>query len=155
MFLKHSPYVFFFFDLHLTSGQVGWGILGAVVWTHLLNHPVVRAVERHIDTDDPEGFGAHPGGEALSLVLCAGPGRVVVAQHHLSVALGFLMVHPAVKGLGVFGVEHALTLQVKLHSFRWRDETDGHVSHACGVVTEVDSEGSIPVIHYFAHDQQV
>lgn len=120
-----------------------------------MNHPVVCAVERHIDTDDPEGFRAQPGDEALSLLLGTCLGWVIVAQHHLSVALGFLMVHPAVKGLGVFGVEHVLTLQVNLHSFHWWDKTDRHVSHACGVVTEVDSKGSVPVIHYFAHDQQV
>lgn len=143
------------FDLHLTFRRVGWWILGAVVWTHLLNQPVVCAVERHIDTDDPEGFRAHPDDETLGLVLSAGLRRVIVAQHHLPASLGFLVVHPAVKGLGVFGVEHTLALQIKLHFFHWWDKTDRHVAHACGVVTEVDSKSSVAMIHYLAHDQQV
>lgn len=120
-----------------------------------MNQPVVCAVERHIDTDDPEGFGAHPGDQTVSLVLSTGLRRVVVAQHHLSAALGFLVVHPAVKGLGVFGVEHTLALQVELHFFHWRDKTDRHVAHACGVVAEVDSKSSVAMIHYLAHDHQV
>lgn len=129
--------------------------MGAVVWTHLLNQPVVGAVERHIDADDPEGLGARPGDQTLGLVLSAGLGRVIVARHHLSASLGFLVVHPAVKGLGVFGVEHALALQVKLHFFHRWDKADGHVAHACGVVTEVDSKSSVAMVHYLTHDQQV
>lgn len=143
------------FDLYLTFKWVDWWILEAVIWTHLLNQPVVCAVERHIDTDDPEGFGAHPGDETLSLVLSTGLRRVIVAQHHLSASLGFLIVHPAVKGLGVFGVEHTLALQIKLHFFHWRDKTDRHVAHTCGVETEVDSHCSVTMVHCLAHDQQV
>lgn len=120
-----------------------------------MNQPVVCAVERHIDADDPEGFGAHPGDQTLSLVLSTGLRRVIVAQRHLPASLGFLIVHPAVEGLGVFGVEHALALQVELHLLHWRDQTDRDVAHACGVVTEVDSQGPVAMIHYFAHDQQV
>lgn len=120
-----------------------------------MNEPVVCAVEGDIDTDGPEGFGAHPGDQALSLLLSTGLGRVIVAQHHLSASLSSLIVHPAVEGLGVFGVEHTLPLQIKVHFFRWRDKTDRHVAHACGVVTEVDSKGSVAMIHYLAHDQQV
>lgn len=142
-------------DLQLTFGPGGRRVVGAIIWTHLLDQPVVRAVEGHVDTDDPEGLGAHPGDQALGLLLRTGLRRVVVAQHHLPVALRSLVVHPAVEGLGVFGVEHALTLQVKLHFFPRRDKTDGHVARACGVVTEVEPESPVPMVHYLTHDQQV
>lgn len=120
-----------------------------------MNQPVVCAVERHVDADDPEGFGAHPGDQSLSLVLSAGLRRVIVAQRHLPASLRFLIVHPAVEGLGVFGVEDALALQVKLHFLHRRDQADGDVARACGVVAEVDSQGSVAVVHDLAHDQQV
>lgn len=116
---------------------------------------VVGAVERDVDADDLEGFGAHPGDVALALLPSAGLGRVVVTQHHLPAALRLLVVHPAVERLGVFGVDHALTLQIELHLLRRRDEADGHVAHARGVVAEVDSERPVPVIHNLAHYQQI
>jgi len=54
-------------DLCLTCRQVV-RTLGAVFGTDLLNQPVVCAVERHIDTDDLEWLGAHPGDVALGLL---------------------------------------------------------------------------------------
>lgn len=120
-----------------------------------MNQSVVCAVEGHVDADDLEGFGAHPGDVALGLLLSARLGRVVVAQHHLFVALSLLVVHPAVERLRVFGVYHALALQIELHLFHRWDETDGHVAHTGGVVAEVDSERAVPVIHDLAHDQQI
>lgn len=126
-----------------------------MIWTDLLNQPVVGAVEGHIDADHLEGPGAHPGDVALRLLLGTGLGRVVVAQHHLLVALRLLVVHPAVERLGFFGVDHTLALQVELHLFDRRHQADGHVAHACGVVTEVDPQRAVPVIHDLSHDQQV
>lgn len=135
--------------------QVNSCILGAVVWTDFLHQSVVSAVERHIDTDDLERFGAHPGDVALGLLLSTSLGRVVVTQHHLFVAFCFLIVHPAVERLGVFWVDHTLTLQIKLQLSNGRDQTDRHVAHTCGVVTEVDSQRAVPMIHDLAHYQQI
>lgn len=86
-------------DLWLTCGQVGSWTLVAVLWTDFLNQPVVCAVERHVDTDELEGFGAHPSDEALSLLLSTRLRRVIVTQHHLLVPFSFLIVHPAVECL--------------------------------------------------------
>lgn len=126
-----------------------------MIWTDLLNQPVVGAVEGHVDADDLEGPGAQPGDLALRLLLSAGLGRVVVAQHHLLVALCLLVVHPAVERLGFFWVDHALALQVELHLFDRRHQADGHVAHTCGVVTEVDPQRAVAMIHYLSYDQQV
>lgn len=120
-----------------------------------MNQSVVCAVKRHVDADDLEGFGAHPGDVALGLLLSTRLGGVIVAQHHLFVAFSLLVVHPAVERLRVFGVDHALALQIELHLFHGRDETDGHVAHTCGVVAEVDSERAVPVIHNLPHYQQI
>lgn len=126
-----------------------------MIWTDLLNQPVVGAVEGHIDADDLERLGAHPGDLALRLLLGTGLRRVIVAEHHLLVALRLLVVHPAVERLGFFGVDHALALEVELHLFdRWH-QADRHVAHACGVVTEVDPQRAVAVIHYLSHDQQI
>lgn len=86
-------------DLCLTCGQVGTWILVAVVWTDFLNQPVVCAIERHVDADDLERFGAHPGDMTLSLLLSTRLRWIVVAQNHLLVALGLLVVNPAVECL--------------------------------------------------------
>ncbi|KAF3853591.1 hypothetical protein F7725_014281 [Dissostichus mawsoni] len=118
------------------STTVGSWVVGAVVRTHFLHQSVVSAVERDLDADDLEGLGAHPGDVALRLLLSAGLGRVVVTQHHLFVALRLLVVHPAVEGLGLFGVDHTLALQIKLYLLHWGHEADGHVAHPCGVVAE-------------------
>ena len=142
-------------DTSPSSGQEGTCIVVAVVGTDFLNQPVVRAVERHVDADDLKGFGAHPGDVALGLLLVARLGWVVVTQHHLLVAFGLLVVHPAAERLGVFGVDHTLALQVELHLFHGRHEADGDVAHACGVVAEVHSERAVPVVHDLPHYQQV
>lgn len=120
-----------------------------------MNQSVVCAVERHVDADNLKGFGAHPGNVALGLLLSACLGGVVVAQHHLFVPFGFLIVYPTVECLRVFGVDHTLALQIKLHLFHRWDETDRHIAHTCGVVAEVDSERAVPVIHDLAHYQQI
>lgn len=143
------------FALWLTCGQVGSWVVGAVVRTHFLHQSVVGAVERDVDADDLEGLGAHPGDVALRLLLSARLGRVVVTQHHLFVALRLLVVHPAVEGLGLFGVDHTLALQIKLYLLHWGHEADGHVAHPCGVVAEVDSQRAVPVIHNLSHYQQI
>lgn len=131
------------------------GADGADGGTQLLNQAVVCAVEGHVDADEPRGFGAQPGDQAPALLLGAALGRVVGAQHHLPAALRLLVVHPAAEGLGVLGGEHALALQVELHRFHRRDQADRHVAHAGAVVAEVDSQSSVAVVHYPAHDQQV
>lgn len=120
-----------------------------------MHQSIVCAVERHIDADDLERFGAQPGDVALGLLLSTSLGGVVVTQHHLFVAFCFLIVHPAVERLGVFGVDYTLTLQIKLQLFNGWDQTDGHVAHTRGVVAEVDSERAVPMIHDLAHYQQI
>ncbi|PWA16722.1 hypothetical protein CCH79_00017471 [Gambusia affinis] len=129
--------------------------LGTVVRTDFLDQPVIGAVERHVDTDDLERLGAHPGDVALGLFLVARLRRVVVAQHHLLAAFGFLVVHPAVERLRLLGVDHALALQVELHLLHGRDQADRHVANTRGVVAEVDAERAVAVIHNLPHYQQI
>lgn len=138
-------------DLCLTCGQ----ILVAVVWTDFLNQPVVCAIEGHVDADDLERFGAHPGDMTLSLLLSTRLRWIVVAQNHLLVALGLLIVHPAIECLWVLGVDDTLALQVEFHLFHWWDKADRDVAHTSGVVAEVDSKRAIPMIHDLTHYQQI
>lgn len=142
-------------DLRLARRQVAPWDLVAVTRTHLLYQSVVDAVERHVDADDPEGFGAGPGDVALGLLLSARLGRVVVTRRHLLVALRLPVARPAVERLRVLRVDHALTLQIELHLPRGRDEAHGHVAHTRGVVAEVDAERAVPVVHHLAHYQKI
>lgn len=138
----------------LTCGQVGW-TLQAIVRADFLNQSVVCAVERHVDADDLERSGAHPGDVALGVLLITCLWWVVVAQHHLLVAFGFLGVHSAVERLWIFGVDHALALQVELHLFRRWHEADGHVAYPRGVVAEEDAERPVTMIHNLPQYQQI
>ena len=44
------------------GGVVGGITVVVVIWAHLLDQPIVRAVEGDVDADDLEGLGAAPGG---------------------------------------------------------------------------------------------
>lgn len=101
-----------------------------VVWADLLYQAVVCTVKGNVDTDDFKRLGANPGHVALNLLLKAGLGWVVVAHRGALASIHLFIVHPAVKDLGVLGIDHALALQVKLHCFDWWHQADGYVALA-------------------------
>lgn len=138
------------------GGEVGSVTVVVVVWAHFLHQFVVGAVEGNEDADDFERFGAEPGDMALGLLLVAGLGRVEVAERVLGALLHLFVLYAAVERLRVLGVNDGLLRRhVKLHYLGGRDQADGHVALACGVVAEVDTEGAIAMIHDFTCDQQV
>lgn len=119
-----------------------------VVWTHFLNQLVIDAKERDEDADHLEGFGTEPGSMGLGVLCEAGLRWIVQAGFGLLGSVGFLILHPTVKGLCLFGVDSGLLglldldillgvgvqllllEDLKLHHFGWRHNTDRHVTQA-------------------------
>lgn len=122
--------------------------LKVVVRTHFLNQLIIDAKEGDEDTDNFEGFGAQPGSVGLSVLCEAGLRRIIEAGFGLLGSVGFLILHPTVKGLYLFGVDGGLLglldvdvllsvrvqllllEDLKLHHFGWRHDTDRHVPQA-------------------------
>lgn len=145
--------------------------LKIVIWTDFLHQLVVDAEEGDEDADDFEGLGTEPGGVGLGMFSEACLRRVVQAGFGLLGAVGLLVLHATVKGFDVLGVngglvrlvkldfrlmERALLLlkDLKLHHLGGWHNADGDISEAGGVVTEVDSECAIDVIHDLSCHQQ-
>lgn len=126
-----------------------------VIWAHLLHQPIVRAVESNVDTDNFKGLGAAPGGRALSVISGTDLGWVVGTERGPAAPFYFLPLHPAVEDFGGLGFDEDLLFLVELYSFTGGHKADGDVTLACGVVTEVDAEGPVAVVHYLPRDQQV
>lgn len=82
--------------------------LEVVVRTHFLNQLVIDAKERDEDADHLEGFGTEPGSVGLGVLCEAGLRWVVQAGFSLLGSVGFLILHPTVKGLCLFGVDGGL-----------------------------------------------
>lgn len=122
--------------------------LEVVVRTHLLNQLVIDAKEGDENADYFERFGAEPGSVGLGVLCEAGLGRIVQAGFGFLGPVSFLILHAAVKGLCLFGVNgglvglldqdilfsvHLLLLlleDLKLHHFGWRHNADGHIAQA-------------------------
>ncbi len=93
---------------------------------------------------------------ALRLLLVTCLGWVEVAERVLGAPLHLLVLDAAVEGLGILGVnDRLLGRQVKLHDFAGRNQADGHVALARGVMTEEDAEGAVAVINDLSGDQEV
>lgn len=122
--------------------------LEVVVRTHFLNQLVIDAEERDENADHLEGFGTEPGSVGLGVLCEAGLRRVVQAGFGLLGSVGFLILHPTVKGLCLFGVDGGLLglldldillgvrvqllllEDLKLHHFGWWHDTDRNISQA-------------------------
>lgn len=145
--------------------------LEVVVRTHFLNQLVVDAEKRDEDADHLEGFGTEPGGVGLGVLCEAGLRGVVQAGFGLLGSVGFLVLHPTVKGLCLFGVDggllglldldvllgvgvQLLLENLKLHHFGRGHDTDRHVPQAGRVVAEVNGERPIDVVHNLPRHQQ-
>lgn len=143
----------------VNEGMSAWGEVGSVtvvvvVWAHFLHQFVVGAVEGYEDADDFERFGAQPGDVTLCLLLVAGLGWVEVAEGVLGTFLYLLILYAAIKGLWVLGIyDGLLCCHVKLYYLSGRDQADGHIALACGVVSEIDTECAIAVIHNLTSDE--
>ena len=99
-------------------------------------------------------------------------GRVIQAGLGLLGAVGVLVLHPAVEGsLGLLGVHGGLVGLLQLHFDRrhpvevWvqhlkfhhlsgRDDADGHIAQAGGVVAEEHRERPVDVVHDLPRHQQ-
>lgn len=146
--------------------------LEVVVRTHFLNQLVIDAKEGDENADHFERFGAEPGSVGLGVLCEAGLGRIVQAGFGFLGPVSFLVLHAAVKGLCVFGVDgglvglmdqdillgvHLLLLlleDLELHHFGWWHDADRHIAQAGRVVSEVNSERSIDVVHNLPRYQQ-
>lgn len=143
--------IVFFFSLQFSLtylSQVRVLTLEVVVWTHFLNQLVINAEERDEDADHLEGLGTEPGSVRLGVLCEAGLRRIVQARFGLLGSVGFLILHPTVKGLCLFRVDGGLLglldldvllsvrvqmlllEDLKLHHFGRRHDTDRHVPQA-------------------------
>ena len=89
------------------------------------------------------------------MVSGAGLGWVVGAERNAAAPFHLLPLHPAVEDFGSFGFDEDLLLLVELYSFTRGHEADGDIALACGIVSEVDTEGPVAVVHDLPRDQQV
>lgn len=166
-------FFFFFPPLRLvlwsTRREVGGVTVVVVVWAHLLHQLVVSAVEGDEDADHFEGFGAQPGHVALGLLLRAALRGVVGTQWVPGAFLHLFVLHPTVEQLGFFGLQGRLLLlllvmvvvllvrlvDLELHSLGGRNKSHGNVALTGWIVSKVDAEGAVTVIHNFACDEEV
>lgn len=143
-----------------------------VVRTHFLNQLVINAKERDEDADHLEGFGTEPGSVGLGVLCEAGLRRIIQARFGFLGSVGFLVLHPTVKGLYLFRVDGGLLglldldsllgvrvqlwllEDLKLYHFSWRHDADRHVPQAGRVVAKVNSERPIDVVHNLSCHQQ-
>lgn len=88
--------------------------LEVVVRTHFLNQLVVDAEERDENADHLEGFSTEPGRVRLGVFREAGLRRVVQAGFGLLGSVGFLVLHPTVECLCLFGVKSGLLVVMDL-----------------------------------------
>lgn len=133
--------------VHSQLSKVRVLALEVVVRTHFLNQLVIDAKEGDENADYFERFGTEPGSVGLGVLCEAGLGRIVQAGFGFLGPVSFLILHAAVKGLCLFGVNgglvglldqdilfsvHLLLLleDLKLHHFGWRHNADGHIAQA-------------------------
>lgn len=147
--------------------------LEVVVRTDFLNKLVVDAEEGDENADHFEGLGAEPGSVGLGVLREAGLGRIVQAGFGFLGPVGFLVLHAAVEGLRLFGVDgglvglldqdvllgvHLLLLllleDLELHHFGRRYDADRHIAQAGRVVPEVNRERSVDVVDDLSRHQQ-
>lgn len=136
-------------------GQVRGLTVVIVVGADLLHEFVIDAVKGNVNANDLEGLGAQPGHVALRLLLVADLGRVEVAQGRLLRPVCFLILDAAIESFGFLGLQGGLRGHFELHHFGGGHQAHRHVAQARGVVSEVDTEGPIAVVHDFPRDQQV
>lgn len=89
------------------------------------------------------------------MVSGAGLGWVVGAERGPAAPFHLLPLHAAVEDFGGLGFDVDLLLLVELYSFTGGHEADGDVALARGIVPEVDTEGSVAVVHDLPCDEQV
>lgn len=82
-------------------------------------------------------------------------GWVMGTERGPAASFYLLPLHPAVEDFGGLGFDEDLLFLVELYSFAGGYKADGDVTLACGVVTEVDAEGPVAVVHDLPCDQQV
>lgn len=127
-----------------------------VVWADLLYELVVCTEEVNVDADDLEGLGAKPGNMALGLLLEAYPVREVAANRRPLAAVRLLVFHPTIEGLIVFRYLYGFLLSdLKIDSLGGRDQTDGHITQAGGIVAEIYAEGSVAVVNNLPSNEKV
>ncbi len=95
---------------------------------------------------------------ALGLFLETYPVREVAANRRPLAAVRLLIFHSTIEGLTVFGylgVYGLLLSDLKIDSLGGRDQADGHVAQAGGVVAEIDAEGSVAMVNDFPSNEKV
>lgn len=73
-----------------------------IIRTNFLHKFIVNAEESNIYANNFKGFGTQPGYVALGLFLVTDFRRIKVAQSCLLGSVCFLILNPAIEGLGVF-----------------------------------------------------
>lgn len=125
-----------------------------VVRADFLQQFVVSTEEVNVDADDFKGLGAEPGNVALRLFLETHSACVMAAKGCPLAAVGLLVLHSAVKRLGVFGdVQGFLLADLKVDNLGGWHQAHRHIAKACGVVTEVDAECAIAMVDNLARDE--
>lgn len=126
-----------------------------VVRADFLHQFVIYTVKGNVDANDLEGLGAQPGHVALRLLLVADLGRVKVAQGRLLRPVCFFILDATIERFGLLGLQGRLRGHFKLHHFGGGYQTHGNIAQARGVVSEINTEGSIAVVNNFPCDQEV
>lgn len=89
------------------------------------------------------------------MVSRAGLGWVVGAEGGPAAPFHLLPLHSAVEDFGGLGFNEDLLLLVELYSFTGGHKANGDVALASGIVSEVDAEGPIAMVHDLPCDKQV
>lgn len=92
---------------------------------------------------------------ALSLLLVADLGRVKVAQRSLLRPICFFILNATIERFGFLGLQGRLWGNFKFHHFGGGYQTHGNVAQACGIMSEINTEGSISMVNNFPRDEEV
>lgn len=126
-----------------------------VVGTDLLHKFIINTVKGNVNANDLEGLGAQPRYVALSLLLVADLGWVKVAQGGLLRPICFFILNATVERFRLLGLQGRLRGNFKFHDFGRGYQTHRNIAQACGIMSEINTEGSIAMVNNFPRDQEV
>lgn len=126
-----------------------------VVRTDLLHEFIINTVKGNVNANDLEGLGAQPRHVALSLLLIADLGRVKVAQGGLLRPICFFILNATIERFGFLRLQGRLWGDFKFHDFGGGYQTHRNIAQACGIMSEINTEGSISMVNNFPRDQEV
>lgn len=126
-----------------------------IVRTDLLHKFIINTVKGNVNANDFEGLGTQPRHMALSLLLVADLRWVKIAQGSLLRPICFFILNATIERFGFLGLQGRLWGNFKFYHFGGGYQTYWNIAQACGIMSEINTKGSISMVDNFPCDQKV